>query len=199
MEWLVRGHTGGQWRIWHSPSYCCLYLQCGSCGQRPSNSQGANTWRTFGQSEEDPPFTNDNYYPVTGIFYLYETCIRFLSFPGNLKDYWFPAFLGLSGIKNKYSTVCVCVCVCVCVYARSVSQSCPNLCHSIDCSPQGSPVQGNFPGKNTGVDCHFFIQGIFTTQGLNPCLFHLLHWQANSLPLRHVGRPYSYHANKQII
>ena len=121
MEWLVRGHTGGQWRIWHSPSYCCLYLQCGSCGQRPSNSQGANTWRTFGQSEEDPPFTNDNYYPVTGIFYLYETCIRFLSFPGNLKDYWFPAFLGLSGIKNKYSTVCVCVCVCVCTHALSLS------------------------------------------------------------------------------
>ena len=25
-----------------------------------------------------------------------------------------------------------------------------------------------FPGKNTGVDCHFSLQGIFPTQGLNP-------------------------------
>ena len=28
------------------------------------------------------------------------------------------------------------------------------------------------PGKNTGVDCHFLLQGIFPTQGLNPCLPH---------------------------
>ena len=31
-----------------------------------------------------------------------------------------------------------------------------------------------FPGKNTGVGSHFFLQGIFPTQGLNP---HLLHWK----------------------
>ena len=30
----------------------------------------------------------------------------------------------------------------------------------------------NFPGKSTGVDCHFFFQGIFPTQGLNPGLLH---------------------------
>ena len=28
----------------------------------------------------------------------------------------------------------------------------------------------NFPGKNTGVGSHFFLQGIFLTQGWNPCL-----------------------------
>ena len=28
----------------------------------------------------------------------------------------------------------------------------------------------DFPGKNTGVDCHFLLQMIFTTQGLNPGL-----------------------------
>ena len=38
-------------------------------------------------------------------------------------------------------------------------------------------------GKNTGVGCHFILQGIFPPQGLNPCLLHLLHWQADSLPL----------------
>ena len=45
------------------------------------------------------------------------------------------------------------------------------------------------PGKNTAVGCHFLLQGIFLTQGSNPHLFHLLHWQAGSLPLSHLGSP----------
>ena len=32
----------------------------------------------------------------------------------------------------------------------------------------------DYPGKNTGVVCHFLLQGIFLTQGSN---LHLLHWQ----------------------
>ena len=36
----------------------------------------------------------------------------------------------------------------------------------MDCSPPGSCLW-NFPGKNTGVGCHFLLQGIFPTQGLN--------------------------------
>ena len=47
----------------------------------------------------------------------------------------------------------------------------------------------DFPGKNTRVDCHFLLQGIFLTQGLNPCLLCLLHWQAGSLPLAPPGKP----------
>ena len=31
------------------------------------------------------------------------------------------------------------------------------------------------PGKNTGADCHAFLQGIFPAQGSNPHLLHLLH------------------------
>ena len=31
---------------------------------------------------------------------------------------------------------------------------------------------------STGVYCHFLLQGIFLTQRSNPCLFHVLHWQA---------------------
>ena len=41
--------------------------------------------------------------------------------------------------------------------------------------------------KNTGVDCHFFLQEIFPTQGSNPCLLWFLHWQAHSLPLSHLA------------
>ena len=42
----------------------------------------------------------------------------------------------------------------------------------------------DFPGKNTGVGCHFLLQGIFPAQGWNP---HLMYWQADSLPLSHQG------------
>ena len=45
----------------------------------------------------------------------------------------------------------------------------------------------NFPGKTTGVGCHFLFQVIFLTQGSNPSLLGLLHWQADSLPLSHLG------------
>ena len=33
----------------------------------------------------------------------------------------------------------------------------------------------NFPGKNTGMACHFLLQWIFSTQGSNPHLLSLLH------------------------
>ena len=46
------------------------------------------------------------------------------------------------------------------------------------------------PGKNTGVGCHFLLQGIFPTKGLNLYPMHLLHRQADSLPLSHLGSPY---------
>ena len=34
------------------------------------------------------------------------------------------------------------------------------------------------------------LQGIFPTQGLNPSLLGLLHWQVSSLPLAPPGKPY---------
>ena len=34
------------------------------------------------------------------------------------------------------------------------------------------------------MGCHFLLQGMFPTQGLNLCL---LDWQADSLPLSHQG------------
>ena len=47
----------------------------------------------------------------------------------------------------------------------------------------------DFPGKNTGVGCHFLLQGIFPTQESKPSLLCLLHWQADSLPLSHLRSP----------
>ena len=97
-----------------------------------------------------------------------------------------------------YTHICVCIyiyvythmCVCVCVYkwkkestkvkepgaheslacirVCSVAQLCPTLCDPMDCGPPGS--SGDSPGKNTGVGCHAFLQGIFPTQGSNSSL-----------------------------
>ena len=39
------------------------------------------------------------------------------------------------------------------------------------------------------MGCHFLLQGIFLTQGLNPSLLHLLHWLADCLLLNHPGSP----------
>ena len=58
----------------------------------------------------------------------------------------------------------------------------------MDCSPSGFSVHGDSPGKNTGVGCHALLQGIFLTQGLNPCLLCLLLLQVGSLVAQMVKR-----------
>ena len=61
-------------------------------------------------------------------------------------------------------------------------QLCLTLCDPMDCKLSRLLCPWDFPGKNTGEACHFLLQGIFPTQGSNPGLFYLLHWQAGSLP-----------------
>ena len=67
-----------------------------------------------------------------------------------------------------------------------VAQSCLTLFDLKDCSPPGSSIHGDSPGKNTGVSCHAPLQGIFPTQGSNPGLPHcrLILYQ-----LSHKGSP----------
>ena len=47
------------------------------------------------------------------------------------------------------------------IYLCLVTQSCPTLCDPVDCSPPGSCVHRDSPGKNIGVGCHALLQ-IFT-------------------------------------
>ena len=89
------------------------------------------------------------------------------------------------------------------------------LCDPMNCSQPDSSIYGIFQvrsrlpfpsrkeGENkkilelnktkadcfVGVEMLFLPQGIFPIQGLNRCLLHFLHWQANSLPLCHLGTP----------
>ena len=57
---------------------------------------------------------------------------------------------------------------CVCA---QVTQSRLSLCDPMDYSPPRLLCSWDFPGKNTGMGCHFLLQGIFSIPGLNP---HLL-------------------------
>ena len=73
-----------------------------------------------------------------------------------------------------------CMCVCMPSHVR--------LWDPMHCSPPGSSVHGIFQVRILEC-CHFLLQGIFLTQGLNLHLLCLLHWQADSLPLSHMGSP----------
>ena len=54
-----------------------------------------------------------------------------------------------------------------CVHARLL-QLYLTLCDPMDCSPPGSSVHGDSLVKNTGVDCHVFLLGIFPDPGIKP-------------------------------
>ena len=67
-------------------------------------------------------------------------------------------FLNVCPVANTHKEPVFPGTVCVC------AQSCLTLCDPMDCilCPWG------FPGKNTGLGCHFLLQGIFLTQELEP-------------------------------
>ena len=51
-----------------------------------------------------------------------------------------------------------------------VAHSCPILWNPMECHPPGSSVNGDSPGKHTGVGCCALLWMIFSTQGLKPGL-----------------------------
>ena len=72
--------------------------------------------------------------------------------------------------------------------ARDGWAVCINYIERRDCAEDlAAQLTAEGPGKNTGAGCHVLPQGIFQTQGLNLSLLRLLHWQAGSLPLCHLG------------
>ena len=83
------------------------------------------------------------------------------------------------------------VCVCVCVFAYTCAESCLTLCSPMDCSSLWLLCPWDSPGKNTGVGCHFLLQGIFPTWESN---LRLLHWEGGSLPLCHLGSSFTSHS-----
>ena len=81
-----------------------------------------------------------------------------------------------------------------CVCAKSF-QSCVTLCNPMDCSPVGSSVHGDSPGKNTGVGCHALD---LLNSGIEPISLMFPDWQADSL-LAPSGKPSIYHTVSNIV
>ena len=69
---------------------------------------------------------------------------------------------GLRSVEDYYSDCCCCCCL--------VAKLCPALHSVMGYSLPGSSV---YRISQARMGCHFFLQGIFPTQGSNP---HLLHW-----------------------
>ena len=88
-------------------------------------------------------------------------------------------------LVESWGTFPKCMCVC--------TLSCNELCDPWTVARQ-APLSKEFSRicKNTGTGCHFLLQGIFLTQGSNPCLLHLLHWQVDSSPLAPPAKPQFY-------
>ena len=73
-----------------------------------------------------------------------------------------------------------------CVLSRF---SCVWLCNPMDCSSPDSSVHGILQARILEWVAMPSSRGIFPTQGLNVRPSCLLHWQAGSLPLCHLGKP----------
>ena len=76
-----------------------------------------------------------------------------------------------------------------CCSCYLVTKSCLTLFQHHGLQPTRLLCPWDFPGKNTGLGCHFLLPGIFQTQRSNP---HFLCWQADSLPLSHQGAHFHY-------
>ena len=84
----------------------------------------------------------------------------------------------------NYSTACLsCPDSVLCL----VAQSCLTLCYPKDCSPPGSSVHRDSPGKNDEMGSLSLLQGIFPTQKSNP---GLLHYRQILYHLSHQGSLY---------
>ena len=116
---------------------------------------------------------------VTQIFleYLVTLFLKYMA----IQSYWY--FLTDGNISELTHTL-------ICMHSWLLSHfSCVWLFKTLWTVAHQDPLSMGFPGKNTRVDCHAFLQGIFQTQRLNPSFMSLtLHWQVGSLPLSPSGK-----------
>ena len=90
---------------------------------------------------------------------------------------WSPFHEKLLSVSGQVTVGCYC-----CL----VTKLCPAVLQPCGLEHTNLLCPLDFPDENTGMGCHFLLQGIFLTQRLN---LRLLHWQADSLPLSHLGSP----------
>ena len=99
--------------------------------------------------------------------------------------------VSLAGIQSFLHLLNGCL-LCAChlesiEFVCSEAQSCPTLCDPVDCSPLGSSVHGIFQARL--LEWVAISSSRVSSRSRNWCLLHLPHWQADALPLSHLGSP----------
>ena len=124
-------------------------------------------WLVQGKEATENPF----YPPV--LFFFHFSSISFFQ----ISFWFFPLPQNFKGNHCwKWGGMCVLSCSAVCKSLWSHGLLSTRLLCPWD-----------FSGKNTGVGWHFFLQGIFLTQGSNPCLLCLLPCRQILYHLSHQG------------
>ena len=72
-----------------------------------------------------------------------------------------------------------------------VTESCPTLWRPRGLQPTRLFCPWDFPGKNTGMGCHFLLQGIFSTQRLNLHLLQVSCIESRFFTTEPLGKPLS--------
>ena len=114
------------------------------------------------------------------------TGVRKVAIPSMLWLVWCHAGRG-EGASTCFGTVRGPACVCV--LSHFSCDQWPTLCNPMGCSPPGSSILGDSPGKNTEVGYRALLQGISPPRDRTQSLNGLLHWQVGSLSLAPPGKP----------
>ena len=82
------------------------------------------------------------------------------------------------------------LCVCACLLSHF---SCVRFFATPWAAAHRSLLSMGFSSQEYWSGFHALLQGLFQTQGSNPSLLCLLHWQMGSLPLAPPGKPLKMH------
>ena len=110
------------------------------------------------------------------------------------KPLWFLSpqfFLNLSSSSSSLSLLTIVVQTVTIAHLSvwMLTQSCPTLCGPVNCKLPGSSAQGIFQARILEWGAISYPRGSSWPQGSSPHLLHLLHLQADSLPLVLPGKP----------
>ena len=94
-------------------------------------------------------------------------------------------FLQYTSIPNILND---CVCVRARSHARAVAQSCPTLCDLMDYIASQASLSMEFSRQEYWSALPFPTPGHIPDPGIKHVSLHVLHWQADYLPVRHLGR-----------
>ena len=131
---------------------------------------------------------------------LLSSCCVWASHCGGFSccEVWALGHVGFS-FKIKFSVVITHVCIVlrstralayiILLHVCCVTLVMPNSVRPCALQPASLLCPRDSPSKNSGVDCHAFLQGIFLTPESNLCLMSNLHWQSGSLLLAPPGKP----------